>query len=187
MRNTPDGYGLVAIALHWLTAIAVIAMFPLGLWMVGLGYYDPWYRSAPAIHKGLGVLLMAVVVLRLGWRYASPRPAPPASHRRWERRAAVVMHAMLYLLLLSIGISGYLISTADGRSIDVFGWFQLPATLTGLPNQADLAGEVHLVLAIALVTLVFVHAGAALKHYFVDRDATLLRMLWPGAKDSNRG
>ncbi|TCT19400.1 cytochrome b561-like protein [Thiobaca trueperi] len=73
--------------------------------------------------------------------------------------------------------SGYLISTADGRSLDVFGLFSVPAILTGLPDQADLAGEVHLVLAIALVTLAAVHALAALKHHFIDRDATLLRML----------
>jgi cytochrome b561 len=79
---------------------------------------------------------------------------------------------MFFLML-----SGYLISTADGRGIDVFGLFSLPATLSGVENQEDIAGKVHQSLAFILVALVVLHALAALKHHFLDRDATLKRML----------
>jgi cytochrome b561 len=72
--------------------------------------------------------------------------------------------------------SGYLISTADGRAVDVFDWFSIPATIHGYDNQEDIAGLVHLVLAISLISLVTLHAAAALKHHFIDRDRTLLRM-----------
>lgn len=177
MRNTAERYGLISVLLHWLVAATAIGLFALGLWMVELTYYDPWYTRAPAIHKGVAVLLFLTLLLRLLWRLANPRPLPLPSHSPLERRAAQAAHALLYLLLFAVMASGYLISTADGRPIDVFGLFQVPATLSGLPNQADLAGEVHLVLAVTLMVLAGVHALAALKHHFIDRDRTLVRML----------
>jgi len=73
-------------------------------------------------------------------------------------------------------LSGYLISTADGRPISVFGWFEVPALLTSIPNQEDVAGLVHEYLAWGLVILAGLHGLAALKHHFIDRDPTLLRM-----------
>ena len=79
-------------------------------------------------------------------------------------------------------IAGYLISTADGRAIEVFGWFQVPATLYDLPEQEDIAGEIHELIAWALILLAGVHALAALKHHFINRDTTLLKMLGRDAK-----
>ncbi len=177
LRNTQDSYGLVAIALHWLVALAVFSLFGLGLWMTGLDYYDPWYHRAPELHKGLGVLLFLALVVRLAWRLIDPKPRPEPTLSAFERRASSLAHGLLYGLAYAVMAAGYLISTADGRPIDVFGLFTVPATLTGLPEQADRAGDVHLALAIALVVLAGVHALGALKHHFIDRDRTLLRML----------
>ncbi len=176
-RNTHDHYGAVAIALHWLMAIAVVGLFALGLWMTGLTYYDAWYTTGPEIHKGVGVLLFLVLIARLAWRLASPPPKPLPTLSPLERRASGLVHGLLYVLLLATMLTGYLISTADGRPVDVFGIFAVPATLTGLPNQADIAGDVHLALAIATIALASLHALAALKHHWIDRDRTLLRML----------
>ncbi|MGF1643626.1 MAG: cytochrome b [Thiotrichales bacterium] len=176
-QPTTSHYGLIAIALHWVVAATVIGMFALGLWMVDLGYYDPWRKAAPEIHKAIGVLLFIAMVARSAWRLLHPPPTPLATHAAWERRAAIAMHRLLYVLLFATMIAGYLISTADGRSIDVFGWFAVPATVSGLPNQEDIAGVIHLALAITVVVLAGVHALAALKHHFQDRDSTLLRML----------
>jgi cytochrome b561 len=177
LRNDNNRYGLVAVGFHWLVAATVIGQFGLGLWMRSLGYYDAWYRLGPWWHKGIGVMLFAVVVLRLLWRWFNHRPAPLSSHRPYERLAAAVAHGLLYLLLLAVMVSGYLISTADGRGLEVFDWFTIPATLSGIDQQEDIAGTLHLYLAWSVIGLAALHALAALKHHFIDRDETLKRML----------
>lgn len=177
LRNDTEHYGLVAVLLHWLVALAVFGLFGLGLWMTGLGYYDPWYRSGPALHKSIGVLLFLLMLARLGWRVYSPPPPPLPEHGLLERAAAMTVQLWLYLLLFALMLSGYLISTADGRPVEVFGLFSVPATLTAIPQQEDLAGAVHWYLALFLMALVAVHVAAALKHHFIDRDRTLRRIL----------
>jgi cytochrome b561 len=174
-RNTRHHYGWISILLHWLVAVAVIGLFGLGIWMVDLGYYDPWYQRAPDIHKSIGILLFAVMLARLAWRRGNPRPQPLG--KPWEQKSAELVHGLLYLLLLALMLSGYLISTADGRAIEVFGLFSVPATLSGLERQEDIAGAVHEYLAYTLMGLTALHALAALKHHFIDRDPTLKRML----------
>ncbi len=173
--NSQNGYGLVSITLHWLVAIAVTGLFLLGLWMVELDYYHAWYQRAPDIHKSVGIILFGLMLVRVAWRYTNPRPQAIGSVV--ERRAAVWVHRMLYVLLYLLMLSGYLISTADGRDIGVFGLFSVPASISGLQNQADIAGEIHEVLAFALIALTVLHALAAIKHHLVDRDQTLLRIL----------
>jgi cytochrome b561 len=174
-RNTDNSYGLVSIGLHWLIAAAAIGLFALGVWMVELGYYDPWYQRAPQLHKSLGVLLFGVMLARLAWRRANPRPRPIGS--ALQNRVAAGVHSLLDVLLLTLAVSGYLISTADGRAIEVFTLFSVPATLSGLAQQADIAGRVHQLLGFALIGRTALHGGAALKHHFIDRDRTLKRML----------
>ncbi|MBQ57273.1 MULTISPECIES: cytochrome b [Pseudomonas] len=176
-RNSPTRYGFVSVSLHWLVALVVFGLFALGYWMVGLDYYSSWYTKAPDIHKSVGLILFAVMVLRVIWRWVSPPPGHLASHGPLTQKATRFGHAFLYLGLFVLMISGYLISTAEGRGIPVFGWFEVPATLTSIPNQEDVAGLVHEYLAWALVIFAGVHGLAALKHHFIDRDTTLTRML----------
>ncbi|MDU4093984.1 MAG: cytochrome b, partial [Pantoea sp.] len=152
-------------------------MFALGLWMVSLGYYDTWYHKAPELHKSIGMVLFAVMILRVIWRFISPPPAPLASYTPLVRYSAVAVHLLLYLLLFAIFISGYLISTAEGKPIDLFGVLPIPALLSADATQTDLAGDIHLWLAWTVVILSLLHGLAALKHHFIDRDITLRRML----------
>jgi cytochrome b561 len=176
-RNSARRYGLFSILLHWGSALAVFGLFGLGLWMVGLDYYSSWYRRAPDLHKSVGMLLLLATLLRLLWRFASPPPPALSSYSALTRKGAALMHGVLYLGLFALMFSGYLISTADGRGIEVFGWFTVPATLSGIDGQEDIAGVVHLWLAWGLIGMAALHALAALKHHFIDRDATLSQML----------
>jgi cytochrome b561 len=176
-KNSTNRFGVIAVALHWLVALSVFGLFGLGLWMTELDYYDNWYKQGPWLHKSIGVLLFFVVIFRLCWRVLTPPPVALTSHKQWEVRIAHITHLLFYLLLLTIMVSGYLISTADNRSIEVFGWFSIPATITSIPSQEDIAGWVHLILASSLIGLALLHAAAALKHHVIDRDRTLNRIL----------
>ncbi|MEW8153658.1 MAG: cytochrome b/b6 domain-containing protein, partial [Candidatus Thiodiazotropha endolucinida] len=99
------------------------------------------------------------------------------THKPYERWAASLVHWLFYLLILIVMISGYLITTADGRSLEVFDWFEIPATLSGIDGQEDIAGKIHLYLAWGIVLLSLLHTLAALKHHFFDHDRSLKRML----------
>ncbi len=177
LRNTSTRYGWVSIVIHWSVALVVFGLFGLGLWMVGLDYYSMWRKDAPDLHKSIGITLFAVMLVRIVWRLLSPPPPVLASYSRMTRIGAAFGHAFLYLGLFAVMIAGYLISTADGVGIPVFGLFEIPAVVSGLPDQADVAGLVHLYLAWVLVVFAGLHGVAAFKHHFIDRDATLVRML----------
>jgi cytochrome b561 len=177
MRNDREHYGAVAVALHWLVAVTVYGLFGLGLWMRNLGYYDAWYQLGPWWHKGIGMMLFLVLLFRLVWRLVNPKPDHLQTHQPYERLAAGWVHILLYLMLFLVMFSGYLISTADGRPLEVFDWFAVPATISGLEQQEDIAGKVHLYLAWSVVVISILHLLAAFKHHFFDRDRTLLRML----------
>ncbi|MCS3468032.1 cytochrome b [Pseudomonas sp. Pseusp122] len=177
LKNSSSRYGLVSMLLHWGVAIAVFGLFALGLWMVGLGYYDTWRKAGPDLHKSIGLTLFAVMLIRVVWRLLSPPPPPLASYGKWTRIGAAFGHLFLYVGLFAVMFAGYLISTADGVGISVFGLFDVPALISGLPDQADNAGVVHLYLAWVLVIFAGLHGLAALKHHFIDRDVTLKRML----------
>ncbi|NMH60860.1 cytochrome b [Alteromonas ponticola] len=175
MKHTSSGWGWLLITIHWLTALTVFSMFAAGLWMVDLNYYSDWYKTAPHWHKSIGLLLAALTLFRVVWRLVGRRPQKFGS--KLEQRVASLAHLFIYLLLFTLFLSGYLISTADGRAIDVFNWFTVPSLGELIDDQEDIAGSIHFYVAWALIGLVSLHALAALKHHFFDKDATLRRML----------
>ncbi len=175
MSNAVKNYNWVARAIHWISALAIIGMFSVGLWMVDLSYYSQWYRTAPHWHKSVGILLALLTVLRLVWKVVTVSPVIEGS--AIVKVAAKIGHFVMYLLLFVLFTSGYLISTADGRSIDVFNWFAVPGLGALFENQADLAGEIHFYVAWALIVLAVIHVLAALKHHFIDKDNTLRKMI----------
>lgn len=176
IRNSHDRYGVVAISIHWIVAVVVIGLFALGYWMVDLTYYHDWYKQGPDIHRAVGILLFGLMLVRLVWRAVNSGPGPLPSHTRSEVASAHAAHGLLYVLLFVAMISGYLISTADGSAISVFGWFDVPSLTGQVKGLEDTAGTVHYWSTWAIVVLAALHAGAALKHHFIDRDRTLRRM-----------
>jgi cytochrome b561 len=177
MHNTDSQYGWLSIILHWLVALAVFGLFILGYWMVDLGYYDTWYQKAPDLHKSIGVCLFIVMVFRLIWRIKQIKPMPLDTHTALEKKLGHWTHLLLYTLLFIIIFSGYLISTADGRGIEVFELFLLPSMGSFIENQEDIAGQIHEYGAYVVITAAIIHALAALKHHYIDKDITLKRML----------
>ena len=109
-KNTQDRYGLLQILLHWVTVAAIAVLIPLGLWMTGLDYYDPWYKRGPDLHRAIGVLLGMLIMVRLLARQLQVQPLPLSTSRR-EALAARLVHRLLYLLPLLLVASGYLAGT----------------------------------------------------------------------------
>ena len=174
LRNTNKSYGVISVVLHWTMAFALVSLFAAGLYMTDLSYYDSLYHIAPWWHKSVGLLMLLLLVLRIVWIWLNPKPKPLESHKPWEIKTANFSHRLLYLLIFLLCVSGYLISTAKGEGIDFFNWFNVPAIQELSAEATDLAGEIHFYLAWGMIVLAALHAIAALKHHFIDRDNTLM-------------
>ncbi|MBL4868738.1 MAG: cytochrome b [Pseudomonadales bacterium] len=176
LRNSTTNFGLISILFHWVSGVLIIALFALGVWMVGLGYYDKGYYQGPFIHKSVGIILLGLMFLRFIWRLTNPNPVL-LSDKPLDRLLAPLAHLCLYWLVFVVCISGYLMVTAADAGISVFNWFDIPSLFLGVDGQADLAGIWHWYLSLALILLTVIHSTAALKHHWIDKNNTLSRML----------
>jgi len=176
-------YTWQAMLLHWLLAVLVIGMLWLGYSLDGIPRNTPARAFYINLHKSFGVLALALVLLRLGWR-ASHRPPPfPPAMPRWQTRWAAWTHGLLYLCILLQPLSGYLGSSFGKYGVKFFG---MPLPQWGWDDKGLRAffGEIHEVVAAALVVLIAIHVLGALKHLLVDRDQVFQRMLPSGRRRS---
>ena len=175
MSTDVKNYNLIIRMIHWLSAIVIVGMFAAGLWMVDLSYYSEWYRTAPHWHKSVGILLAGLTLFRWFWQCVTMSPI--VEGKPFEKVAAKLAHRVMYIVLVVLFVSGYLISTEDGRAIDVFNWFSVPGAGALFEGQADLSGEIHFYAAWTLIVMAALHALAAMKHHLIDRDNTLRKMI----------
>jgi cytochrome b561 len=167
-------YTRVAVALHWLVALLVVAQIVWGFWMQQIPKQPPGIRAdAFNLHKSGGMLIFALMVARLGWRLGHPAP-PLAALPAWQRVGAHVSHAALYVLLVAQPLVGYLGSVWSGYPVKFFGMV-LPAWGTKDVALKDLMSQTHLVLACLLIAIIAVHIAAAVRHALA-RDGVLQRM-----------
>ena len=176
-RNSPQTYGWVSIFLHWGMATFLIGLYFVGDYMVELNYYNPLYHILPFWHKSIGVALGFALLFRIVWNLTNPKPKPLQNTPPLTHNLAKLGHLGLYALIIIMLISGYLISTAKGKGIEVFGWFEIPALLGVDEQRGEIAGKVHAIAGFIFISLVAVHALAALAHHFYWKDSTLTRML----------
>jgi cytochrome b561 len=155
----------------------MIGLLWLGWYMVDVGYYGRWYNASLVWHKVLGMLALFAGVSQVCWAIGSRAPPPLASVVAWERLGARIVHLILFAMVVTIPVTGYIISTSAGDGISIFGWFEVPVVLPGSEVLRDLAVDLHYYLAYITVVLVLLHALAALKHQFIDRDGIMRRML----------
>jgi cytochrome b561 len=173
--NTQDRYGLIARLLHWLIAALVIGMLAGGSL---LSFLPPggFKGLAVATHKSIGVLIFLLMIARLLWRCFNIQPRD-LGNIPVLNYIAHVLHIGLYILLILQPLSGILMSQSHGYPVVVFGWFELPPLVWHSPSLGSFFREVHGVTAAFLTVAVGIHVAAALKHHFLDRDRTLVRML----------
>lgn len=169
-------YTRTAVALHWLVALAILCTFPLGVYMHELPL-SPRKLQLYSYHKWIGIGILLLAVLRILWR-AGHRPPPlPDGMPRWQERAAHAAHSGLYLLMLAVPLSGWLMSSALGVSVVWFGAIPLPDLIGKDQALGELLKEVHETLNFTLLAVVLAHAAAAIQHHFFERDEILARML----------
>ncbi|MER2510074.1 MAG: cytochrome b [Amaricoccus sp.] len=183
-RGTATGWGCVARAFHWGMAGLILFMLGLGVYMAN--FVPDLLRQFELfqLHKSWGFVVFFLALARLGWRLLDRTPEEPAGMPAWQRVAARASHAALYVLMLAMPLSGWIMVSASpdadilGIRNMVFGLFPMPDPW--VPGNAGLetaAGEFHAAAAILLAALLVMHAAAALWHHFGARDAVLRRMV----------
>lgn len=173
-------YDRAAMAMHWAVALAVVAQFAWGWWMLSVSASPPGPRAAAFnAHKSLGLVLLLLMALRFGWRLRHPPPPLPAIPE-WQRKAASANHRLLYGALIAMAVVGYLGSVFSGYPVKFFGW---PLPPWGARDAAlkETFSRAHLALSWILATAVLLHLAAVIRHQWVGRIDVLARML-PGAR-----
>ena len=173
-----------SVALHWLVAASVICQLALGFWLSTLPK-GPEKGEWVQMHKSIGLIVFALALVRIAWRMRVGFPV--ALTAGWERHAARLSHLALLGATIVMPVSGVVRSLAYARPVSVFGWPVVPQLLAE-KNEGLYAvvAATHDVSAWALIALLALHATAALKHHFVDRDDTLSRMRLLGTPGPRR-
>lgn len=172
--NTNHHFGWVTIFLHWLMAILITGLLVLGLYMTSLPIgveklkFYGW-------HKAFGILVLMLACIRISWRLSNQVPTLPVKH--WEYVFARTVQLCLYILMVVMPITGWLMTSAAGLRPSFFGWFLLPALVGPNETLQHLFRNCHEYLAYTLMALIVLHVAGALKHHFIEKNDILRRML----------
>lgn len=178
LRNSSRAWGSVAKVLHWSMLTLIVVQVSLG-WAAEAWRLSPTKLNLFIWHKSTGILLLLLAILRIGWRLANPTPSSPDGLSGWERAAGAASHALLYVLIVAIPASGWVINSAANIPLNVFWLIPLPDITAPSKSLAELAARVHFGLYITLSVVLCLHIGAALRHHFFRHTDVLKRML-PG-------
>ncbi len=170
-------YPAVTRTLHWLVGLIVIATIPIGVIMQQQGIARSTQDLLFILHKNGGVLILLLVMLRIGWRVATPAPALPLSVPDWQASVAKLVQWTLYALLLIMAVSGYIRVRAGGFPIEALDAMGISTFVPRSDALAETAKSIHATARYPLVALILLHIGAALKH-LVARDG-VFGHIWP--------
>lgn len=173
---TAARYSTTAIALHWWIALFIVAAFVIGQLLEDMAF-SPFKLRVISWHKWLGVSVFLLVWVRLAWRLTHRPPALPTGMSGWQQSAAHALHFLLYLLMVAVPLSGWLMSSAKGVPTVFLGVLPLPDLLSADKQLGSFLAGIHSLLTKALLVLVLAHVAAAIKHHIIDKDDVLLRMM----------
>jgi cytochrome b561 len=175
-RSTPQTYTKVAMLLHWVMAVLILLNLSVGFFMESFANPSPQRNNVIFYHASIGILILTLALIRLGWRLTHRPPPLPESISRTQRAAAHGLHWTLYVLLLVQPISGYVHRMAGAHPVSFFGLFNLPVLIGKNEALRLLTDTIHDGGAIILAVLVAGHIAAALKHRYIEGDAVMQRM-----------
>ena len=174
--NKTEHYTRTAIFMHWLIGLGMIGMLALGLYMVDMPF-SPGKLQIYSWHKWAGMTLLVLSTIRLAWRLSHPSPKLPDSMGALSRLVAHAGHWTLYILMITIPLSGWLMSSAQGFPVVWFGVLPLPNLVAKNVELGNLLQNAHVILNYALIVVLIGHISAALLHHFIKKDTILSRML----------
>jgi cytochrome b561 len=176
IRNTTHRWGAVAQLFHWVIVLLIVTQFTLATLWDDLPA-GPKKLTLLARHKSIGITVLMLALLRLGWRWANATPSLPDDLKPYERKLARLTHGLLYVLLFAVPLTGWMMSSARGFPVSWFGLLQLPDLVPKDKVWYHMLDDTHVVLAWTLGSVAVVHLGAALRHHFMLKDDVLRRML----------
>jgi len=176
IRNTSSVYGAPAKFFHWVIFILIAGLLTVGFLMGDMQMGPDKFRVY-GLHKSFGITVLILAALRLGWKTVNQSPLLPDSMRNIENFLAKSGHALLYVLMFAMPISGWAMSSAAGLPVSVFGWFTLPNFVDPDKPLSHTLRETHELIAYAIIAVVSLHILAALLHHFYYKDNVLRRML----------
>lgn len=176
MAEPRNRYSIVSLSLHWLIAVLILAQV---LLITAREATDgPLAREFLQVHKAVGLSILMLTLIRIGWRIANPALPLPDTMRRWEKILARTTHVLFYVLLLAMPLTGWAAVSATGRDLSWFGLFNWPLLpISGGRDAFKSIIGIHGVVVKGLYVLIALHVLGALKHQFVDRDNVLHRMI----------
>jgi len=176
MRDTHQKFTWPTVSLHWIIAIAIIAMLAFGLYLEDMPR-GPDKGQLIGLHKSVGILILMFALVRVLWRYLNQFPKPLSTLTNWQEKLAKLTHWVLIIGTVLLPVSGILMSIGGGFGIGVFG-FELVARSPDKNETLSQIGHVlHGVGGKLLILFVILHIVGAIKHQFIDKDGTLSRML----------
>jgi len=175
LRSTTRQWGAIAKGFHWVLALAILGNGVFGL-LRGLASSPAQKLDWLALHKSIGLTVLALVLLRLAWRALDGRPREIEAPR-WQQWAARAVHVLLYALIAALPLSGWWFNSVAGKPLQWFKTFDVPALAAADDTVRHLAHAVHENLFWLLLLVLVAHVGAALKHHLSDHDDVLRRML----------
>lgn len=182
LGNTHQTWGSITKTLHWTMAFLIFTQFGLG-WVAVSWRLSPTKLNLFVWHKSIGLLILALALIRLVWRLANPVPQLPTAIAQWERYAAHTSHWLLYFSMIGMPLSGWIINSAANIPFRIFWAVPLPAIVPASKPLEELAKLAHLSFFSLLCAVLVVHIGAALRHHFIKGNNILRRML-PGRSSS---
>jgi cytochrome b561 len=184
LTNSPLRFGAVAQLLHWGIAALILVQYVLATLAADATLFQRLVLIAR--HKSFGITVLALAAMRLAWKLANPRVAPPAGQPRYQQRLATASHVLMYALLFALPVTGWLMSSAANAPVSYFGLLTLPDVLAPHESWVEPLEDIHHVLFDTLAAIVALHVAAALYHHFGARDQVLRRML-PGTRWQSLG
>ena len=175
MSGKVERYNTVSRGFHWAVAVLILGLLIVGFFMDTIEP-SPFKYQVYGWHKATGIAVLFLGVCRIIWKHITQTPESLSAYKQWEKILSKTIHIVLYVAIIAMPLSGWIMSSAGGYPISFFGLFEVPGIVSKVSELGKLAKEAHEIWAWIIIGCVVLHIAGALKHHILDKDTTLNRM-----------